>query len=52
MKENAENIFNQMAAAEKAIYTKENLAKVGLRMSELSRQWQNLKTGESMTVDW
>ncbi len=52
MKENAENIFNQMSVAERAIYTKENLAKVRLRMRELSQQWQNLKTGESMTVDW
>lgn len=52
MKSNAESIFNQMQPAERAIYTKETLEKVNLRMSELSRQWQNLKTGDSMTVDW
>ena len=52
MKETAENIFNQMSASERAIYTKENLEKVSLRMSELSRRWQSLKTGESLTVDW
>lgn len=52
MKKNAENIFKQMSSAERAIYTKENLARVRERMTELSRQWQNLKTGESMTVIW
>jgi len=52
MNETAESIFNQMSSAERAIYTQENLEKVRLRMSELSRQWQSLKTGETMTVDW
>ena len=52
MKETAENIFNQMSASERAIYTEENLEKVSRRMSELSRQWQSLKTGESMIVAW
>ena len=52
MKETAESLFSQMSAAERAIYTKENLEKVNRRMSELSAKWQSLKTGESMTVDW
>ena len=52
MSETAASIFNRMPAYERAIYTKENLEKVSLRMSELSRQWQSLKTGDAMTVDW
>lgn len=52
MRETAENIFNQMSAVERAVYTTENLAKVRSRMDELSRQWQSLKAGESMFVDW
>ena len=52
MKQNAESAFDQMLSAEKAVYTKENLAKVRERMSELSQNWQNLKTGEFLTVDW
>ena len=52
MKETAEHIFNQMKPSEMAIYTKENLEKVCQRMSELSQEWQNLKMGDSMTVNW
>lgn len=52
MKLTVEATFNQMTADEKALYTKENLTKVRARMTELSNQWQNLKTGESMKVDW
>jgi NADH dehydrogenase/NADH:ubiquinone oxidoreductase subunit G len=52
MKENAESIINQMLANEKSGYTKETLAKVRERMSELSEKWQNLKSGEFMTVNW
>lgn len=52
MKEGAKSIFNQMSAEEKSTYTNENLAKVREQMTELSNQWQNLKIGEFMTVDW
>ncbi|HEY8562351.1 MAG TPA: hypothetical protein VIL74_18385 [Pyrinomonadaceae bacterium] len=52
MKKAADGIYDQMPASERAIYTRENLEKVNSRMSELSRRWQNLKPGESMTVDW
>jgi hypothetical protein len=52
MKDAAESILRQMSAAERAIYTKANLEKVRLRMSELSQQWQSLKPGDSMTVEW
>ena len=52
MQATADSIFSQMPASERALYTSENLEKVGLRMSELSRRWQSLKPGESMTVDW
>lgn len=52
MRINAESIFSQMSWAERAVYTKENLVKVRTRMDELSNQWQNLKIGEAMSVDW
>lgn len=52
MKETAESVFSQMSADEKSVYTEESLAKVRAKMNELSRRWQNLKTGESMFVDW
>ena len=52
MKKTADSIWGQMSASERAIYTEETLEKVSQRMSELSRQWQNLKIGESMIVDW
>ncbi|HQU85777.1 MAG TPA: hypothetical protein PKY59_21755 [Pyrinomonadaceae bacterium] len=52
MKPNADATYAQMSAEEKALYNKETLAKLRARMTELSAQWQNLKTGESMTVDW
>ncbi|MBS1797496.1 MAG: hypothetical protein JSS81_26975 [Acidobacteria bacterium] len=52
MRKNADSVFDQMPAAERALYTKENLERVGRRMDELSARWQSLKTGESMTVDW
>jgi len=52
MKKTAEEIFTQMPTAERAIYTNETFEKVNARMSELSQKWQNLKTGESMTVEW
>jgi hypothetical protein len=52
MKENAEGVFNQMSADEKAIYTKDTFARVRARMSELSEEWQNLKIGEFMTASW
>lgn len=52
MKKTAEEVFGQMPFSERAIYTKETFEKVSSRMSELSRKWQNLKTGESMMVEW
>lgn len=52
MKPNADSIFRQMSAEEKAIYSKENLAKVREKITELSNEWKNLKVGEFMTVDW
>lgn len=52
MKKTADEIFDQMSAAEKAIYTKENFEKVSSRMSDLSAKWQSLKIGESMTIEW
>lgn len=52
MKVGAESVFNQMSAAERTIYTKQNLEKVRRRMSQLSEKWQNLKTDESLTVEW
>jgi hypothetical protein len=52
MRQNADGIYNQMSAAERAVYTTENLAKVRLKMDELSCRWQALKIGESMIIDW
>ena len=52
MQQNVDSIYNQMPAAERAIYTKENLAKVRLKMDELSRRWKSVEVGESMIVDW
>ncbi len=52
MKENAEGVFNQMSADEKAVYTENTFASVRARMSELSKEWQNLKIGEFMSVVW
>lgn len=52
MKFQSEKILNQLSASERAIYNEENLAKVRKLMDELSRQWQKLKTGESMIVEW
>ena len=52
MKETADSIFSQMSDAERDIYTKENLAKVRLRMDEISEEWQQLKVGETMIVVW
>jgi hypothetical protein len=52
MKKNAESVFNQMSAEERAIYTKEKLAQVRERMTQLSNEWKNLKPGEFMTINW
>lgn len=52
MKETAESILNQMSSDERAVYSKENLERVRAKMDKISRQWQNLKTNESMFVDW
>lgn len=52
MKLNSDSIFKQMSAEEKLVYSKENFAKVRERMTELSNEWQNLKVGEFITVDW
>ena len=52
MKENVVSIFAQLDGAERAIYTKERLAKVRLRMDQLSQEWRHLKIGEAISVDW
>ena len=52
MKENADSIFAQTDSAERAVYSKENLAKVRLRMNQISEEWQQLKIGETMIVTW
>lgn len=52
MKPNADATYAQMTTDEKALYTKETLAKLRKRMTELSAQWQNLRSGESMIIDW
>ena len=52
MKKNVEVTFSQMTTDEKAIYTKENLAKVRARMTKLSEEWRNLNIEEYITVDW
>ena len=52
MEANAKSIFGKMSAEEKSIYTKENLASVRDRMTELSNKWKNLKPGEFMTINW
>ncbi len=51
MKEDAEIIRMQMSDAERAIYTKENLARVRARMDELSAIWRSLSIGEKMLVE-
>jgi len=52
MKPNAESIIGQMKTDEKKLYTKETFAKVRAEMTKLSEQWQNLKAGKSITIDW
>lgn len=51
MKMSVESVFKQMSENEKSLLNKK-LARIGNRMDELSEIWSELKTGESMTLEW
>ncbi len=52
MSENAQRTLLTIPASGRAIYTKETLAKVRMRMDEISERWKNSKVGETLIVDW
>lgn len=52
MEDTAQSIFGQMSANERAKFGKENLAKIRLRMDEVSQSWSNLKVGQSISLEW
>lgn len=48
----AQSILGQMDKAERERFNDKNLQKIRNRMDEISSRWSNLKTGESISLEW